>query len=119
MKPDAFVIMPNHIHGIVVIFDIVGDVKTGLKPVSTITVTTPLTPPSTPKTNKQYSLSEIIRGFKTFSARKINQFRNTFGVSVWQPRFYDRIIRNEQVLFNVRNYINNNPTKWGEDKYNA
>ncbi len=133
MKPDTFVIMPNHIHGIVVIFDISkknndGDieinidtndnVETGFKPVST-TFTTPLTPSSMPKTKKQYSLSEIIRGFKTFSARKINQLRNTSGVSVWQPRFYDRIIRDEQELFNVRNYINNNPIKWDEDKYNV
>ena len=131
MKMDKFVIMPNQTHGVVVILGIDTDdntcmdvnintntVETGFKPVSTPTATSPLTPQSS-SNKKQYTLSEIIRGFKTFSARKINQLRNTSGVSVWQHRFHDRIIRDEHELYNVRNYIKNNPTKWHEDKYNG
>ncbi len=72
-----FIIMPDHVHGIIEI----KNVETGLKPISTL---------------KKYSLSEIIRGFKTFLSRKINERFGVKGNRVWQERFYDRIIRNER-----------------------
>ena len=77
---DKFVIMPNHVHGVIII-DNDRHKKTGLKPVST--------------EEKRYPLSEIVRGFKTFSARKINQYQNTPGRPFWQQRYYDHIIRDE------------------------
>jgi len=104
---DAFVIMPNHIHGVIII----ANVETGFKPVST-------KPVSTNANTKQHSLSEIIRGFKTFTARKINEHQDTQGQPFWQSRFYDRIIRDEDELNHVREYIQNNPLKWEEDKNN-
>lgn len=97
---DTWIIMPNHVHGIVIINDLL-DVGTGLKPVPT----------------KGYSLSEIIRGFKTFSSRQINQLINDF-LFRWQRSFYDRIIRNEEELFNIREYIKNNPGNWIRDRNN-
>jgi REP element-mobilizing transposase RayT len=112
---DEFVIMPNHIHGIIEIRyhddtrTFTNTVETGLKPVSTINDET---------VGKQHSLFEIIRGFKTFSARRINKYQNTVGLSFWQARFYDHIIRNEKSLNNIRRYIQNNPLKWSMDKYN-
>lgn len=59
-------------------------------------------------------LSDIIRGFKSAVTNRINKL----GVTnfVWQPRFYDRIIRNEKELFNVRKYIEQNPLKWEFEK---
>ena len=104
IKLDAFIIMPNHIHGIIAITH---NVKTGLKPVSTIK--------NKPVSVKQYTLSEIMRGFKTFSARKINQLYNRSGIPLWQPRFYDHIIRNNNDLTRIREYIRNNPNKWQND----
>lgn len=53
-------------------------------------------------------LLEIIRGFKTASATRINQLRRTTGVSVWQRNYYERIIRNDIKLQNIRKYIINN-----------
>jgi REP element-mobilizing transposase RayT len=110
---DVFVVMPNHVHGIIIIDNAM--VETGFKPVST--AQTSLKPVSTTM-NKKYSLSEIIRGFKTFSARKINESQNTQGTPFWQPRFYDRIIRNEKELNGAREYIMSNPFKWDLDKNN-
>jgi REP element-mobilizing transposase RayT len=65
-----------------------------------------------------YPLSEIIRGFKTFSARRINELRGIAGVPVWQRNYWEYIIRNEGELQRIREYIINNPMKWEEDKMN-
>jgi putative transposase len=72
---DAFVIMPNHVHGIVVITGDVMAVKSG------VVVGAGLKP--APTAIKRHGLPEIIRAFKTFSARKINVMRNTPGKPVW------------------------------------
>lgn len=93
-----FVVMPNHVHGIVGILS-PGPVGAGSKPA----------PPA--------GLPEIIRQFKTFSARRINNFRNTPGASVWQRSYYDHIIRNEQALRQIWTYISTNPSRWREDEY--
>lgn len=58
---------------------------------------------------RQGSLSGIIRGYK---ARVTKETRKIDPAFKWQSRFYDRIIRTEQELSNVRNYIKNNPKKW-------
>ncbi len=77
-----------------------GHVGTGLKPVPT-----------------EHGLSEIIRGFKTFSSRKINECQNNFHFQ-WQRSFYDRVIRNDEELSKIRDYIFCNPAKWAEDRNN-
>jgi len=107
IKLDAFCIMPNHIHGIMVIDngDMVGDtnvVDTGLKPVST---------------KKRHGLFEFVRALKTFSSRRINELRKSAGENVWQPRFYDHIIRNDDSLQRIRDYIVKNPGSWPDDKF--
>jgi len=110
IKLDAFCIMPNHIHGIVVIDNgTVGGtvVETGLKPVST-------NPPS----QKRHGLFEFIRALKTFSARRINEIRQSVGKTVWQQRFHDHIIRDNTSLERIRAYITNNPKKWDDDMFN-
>jgi len=48
---------------------------------------------------------------------RINQLRNTPKMPFWQPRFHDRIIRDEIELYNVRNYILKNPIIWKEDDF--
>jgi len=52
---------------------------------------------------------------KTFSAKHINQLRNTPGVPVWQRNYYERIIRDESELHAIRQYIADNPAKWEDD----
>jgi REP element-mobilizing transposase RayT len=97
---DTFIVMPNHLHGIIRLDDskIVGN---GLKPFPT----------------KRYSLSEIIRGFKTFSSRQIHEITllNNFR---WQKSFYDHVIWSPEYLDKIRLYIQNNPMKWAGDNGN-
>ena len=113
---DEFVIMPNHIHGIIVITDdddttIVG---AGLKPAPTKPAPTK---PAT--TTAKHGLPEIVRALKTFSARKINELRNTRGEKLWQRNYWEHIIRNEQSYQRIANYIINNPMNWQNDKFYA
>jgi putative transposase len=96
---DAFVVMPNHIHGIIVVMDTI--VGAGLKPAPT-----------------RHGLPEIIRGFKTFSARRINDLRSTPGTPIWQRNYYEHIIRNEEELTRIREYVANNPLQWEDDREN-
>ncbi len=103
---DEWIIMPNHIHGILVIKNNKvgtndGGVETGLKPVST----------------RRHGISEFIRGFKTFSSRRINE-TSPYELFRWQRSFYDHIIRDEESLDNIRMYIRNNPLKWALDTDN-
>ncbi len=98
---DAFVVMPNHVHGIIVLTDGVG---AGLKPA--------------PTSMKRHPLPEIVRAFKTFSSRRVNQLHQTPGTPVWQRNYYDHVIRTENDLSNIREYIVNNPLKWGLDALN-
>jgi len=93
---DTFVIVPNHIHGIIVILNN-NTVGNGLKPVPT------------------HGLSEMIRGFKTFSSRKINEEIKNDNKFQWQKSFYDHVIRNEKSLHNLRHYITFNSLKWELD----
>jgi REP element-mobilizing transposase RayT len=106
---DAFVVMPNHIHGIVVLVDgewpglCAGDpAGAGFEPAPT----------------RRHGLPEVVRAFKTFSARRINEARGTPGVPVWQRNYYEHIIRNEEALNRIREYIVENPARWAEDPEN-
>ncbi len=101
---DAFVLMPNHVHGVIIIEDNTMGVGAGLQPALSERVV-----------DERHSMSEIVRAFKTFSARTINQIRASTGSHVWQRGFYDHIIRSEHELNRVREYIIDNPKKWSED----
>ena len=83
---DEFVIMPNHVHGIIVIVDEPNTVGNGHRPSPT----------------KKHPLSEIVRAFKSFSARRINEINGTPGASFWQRGYYDHIIRNDLSLTRIR-----------------
>jgi putative transposase len=93
---DAFVIMPDHVHGIIVLVDdsdrrVVSDRKS------------------------VYGLSEIVRAFKSFSARRINSNQKTTGQPFWQRGYFERIIRNENEWEKIREYIISNPTNWPKE----
>jgi putative transposase len=117
---DAFVVMPNHVHAIVVITHNV-DVGAGLKPAPTksgLAKPAPTIPAPAETKPKHHGLPEIIRGFKTFSARRINEYRNTPGSPIWQRSYFEHIIRNEESLNRIREYITNNPLRWDLDREN-
>ncbi len=109
---DAFVIMPDHIHAIIVLKD---DVGAG-SPTDELFTKNPYKPAPTPQ--KRHGLPEIVRGLKTCSGTRINQLRSTKGIPVWQRGYYEHIVCNEEALVNIRKYIINNPLKWQKDKLN-
>jgi putative transposase len=108
IKLDSACIMPNHFHGIINIVDAADMVGAGLKPALT----------GSACAVRHHGLAEIIRGFKTFSAKHINTLRNNPGCPVWQRNYYERIIRGDDELSRAREYIVNNPMKWELDKEN-
>jgi hypothetical protein len=64
------------------------------------------------------SLGAKVRAFKAAAARRINARRGTPGAPVWQPDYYERIIRNDFELDRIRQYILDNPAKWEDDPEN-
>lgn len=108
---DQFVIMPNHVHGIIIL------VGAGFKP-ALPTARAGLKPAPTGENSKKHSLAEIVRAFKTFSARRINEQQQTPGIPVWQRNYFEHVIRNEQSLNQIRRYIMDNPLNWQLDAEN-
>ncbi|HBV02191.1 MAG TPA: hypothetical protein DEB69_02085 [Candidatus Komeilibacteria bacterium] len=62
-------------------------------------------------------MSEIIRGFKTFSSKRINEINKEIEFR-WQRSFHDHFIRDQQSLNRIRIYIKNNPKKWVNNRNN-
>jgi len=114
---DEFIIMPNHIHGIVVIKNRPNKINQSLNVDGKYGQRNKFGPKNkqmskiSPKPN---SLSVIIRSYKSICTREINSLPNKIFFA-WQPRFYDRIIRNESELNRIRKYIRENPKEWKED----
>jgi putative transposase len=90
---DLFVVMPNHLHGILHLGGSEGETR-------------------------RHPLSEVIRAFKAYSAKRINVIRRSPGSPVWQRNFYERVIRDEAELERVRGYIVENPVRWSVDREN-
>lgn len=122
---DAFVIMPDHFHGIIRIIKkeisvgagsaSVVNVRAGSEPAPTESLHSEIAPTAIAQTVVNHPLSEIIRQLKTFSARRINEARNMTGISVWQRDYYETIIRNASMLKNIRKYIKNNPLNFEDE----
>ncbi|OGF57589.1 MAG: hypothetical protein A2Z21_06155 [Candidatus Fraserbacteria bacterium RBG_16_55_9] len=111
IQMDQFVVMPNHLHGIVIITrDPVG--TTGL--VGAIGWVG--AHGRAPLRRVPKSLGSLIAGFKPIVAKRINEQRCTPGLPIWQRNYYERIIRDENELSNVRCYIRENPARWEMDE---
>ncbi|HLD27558.1 MAG TPA: transposase [Patescibacteria group bacterium] len=106
---DAFIIMPNHIHGIIVIKQYhVGAIHELPRQREL--------PLYQRAKRRQMLLFKIIGQFKMNSVKQINLYRNSPKTSVWQRNYYEHIIRNERALNRIREYIRNNPTNWQNDR---
>ncbi|MFO8011466.1 MAG: transposase [Dehalococcoidia bacterium] len=121
-----FVVMPNHIHGII---ETVGDEtwvdqdvvsgtglkRAGLEPENLRAGLEPA--PTGGMVRKRASIPEIVRQLKTFSARRINRLKNTTGAPVWQRNYYEHIIRDGKSYRRISEYIRTNPLRWRDDEY--
>ncbi|MCU0406410.1 MAG: transposase [Ignavibacteriaceae bacterium] len=89
---DCYIIMPDHIHLIIIL--------------------------DKDESKKNYSLSDVMGKFKSFSCKKIRKVLEDDEKFEWQKSFYDRIIRNEKELYQIRKYIKENPLRWEIEKDN-
>lgn len=126
-----YVIMPNHIHGIIELSVPVGAknispaIQTdnctptvGAKNISPLPIppSTPASSPSpTPMRSPSQTIGSVIRGFKIGVTKWMRQ--NTDIYYVWQRNYYDHIIRNEESYRRISEYILNNPAQWSDDKF--
>lgn len=108
----AYVIMPNHVHGVIVINDMGDGTGRGaamLRPYDDN--------PNPHKINvKPGSLGAIVRSFKSAVSYRINKEHNATGI--WQRNYYEHIIRDEKDLQRITDYIEANPSRWDEDDEN-
>lgn len=116
---DEFVVMPNHFHGILWL----DDEKTNVGatrwvaqlPMSQKERATHQVAPTGPVSG---SLGAIIGQFKSITTKRVNAIRSTPGLPLWQRNYYERIIRDEDELLALREYILMNPLRWGDDEEN-
>ena len=136
---DEWVVMPNHLHGIIIITETDngcptdgGGVGGGSRTAPTVigatgggggvgggSRTAPTVIASTAPMVKRKPLGRLIGAFKTVSTKRINEYRGTPGVVVWQRNYYEHIIRDERSLNRIREYIAANPLRWHLDRENV
>ncbi len=147
VKLHAFVVMPNHVHGIIEISNNTGETLhatsvTDAKDAKDVRDATSVTDAKDAKdamdvrdvrdaklvgegcdfknekmaaiSPKKGSLASIVRSYKSAVSKEARKIKPSFK---WQTRFYDHIIRDDQAYIRISNYIDNNPRKWGEDKF--
>ena len=111
---DEFVVMPNHMHGIVWIVEM-NDVRADGRPPQPNPVRAHGRA-SQPPQRAPKSLGSFVAGFKSAVTKRINEQRGMPRVPVWQRNYYEHIIRNDADLQRIRQYIVNNPLKWELDQ---
>jgi putative transposase len=117
---DEFVIMPNHVHGIIWLQDsweqlgamnhaptaVTNDANVGAQFIA----------PNPRKT--QPTLGEVVRAFKARASQASKTIRAVDSKILWQRNYYEHVVRNEPDLQAIREYINNNPKQWHLDREN-
>lgn len=119
VQPDVFVVMPNHMHGIIALPDV------GAALVAAQGRACRITPPrrATTRVAPTTSLGTVIGAYKSLTtvayARGVKMWGwAPFAGKLWQRNYYEHIIRNETALNRVRQYIMDNPARWAEDPEN-
>ncbi len=105
---DAFVVMPNHFHAILIIRDEGSEPDRRGEWRFAPTISTPFRSPAK-------TVGSIVRGFKGATTKRINRIRQFPGEPVWQRNYYEHIIRDEFDLWRIREYIIGNPLSWDSD----
>jgi putative transposase len=130
---DEFVIMPNHIHGIIHILprDCDDGVGARRRRAPTVNINAPTANWNAPTENRRaHTLTEqfgkpvsgsiptIIRAYKSATTNRINKFRENAGAPVWQRNYYEHIVREDDDLARIREYVRYNPAGWVKDDEN-
>lgn len=123
---DEWVVMPNHLHGIVWILEDDAPTSNRRDPGPPADHPAPVMRDAEsldtagnddwPHGPPPGSLGAIVGNFKSVTTRRINRMRHIRGGRVWQRGYWERIVRDERALENIRRYIHNNPARWAEDE---
>jgi putative transposase len=113
---DEWVVMPNHLHGILVI---TGGATQSVGATHWVAPTMRPTTSVTPPGPRPGSIGAILAQYKSVVTKRINGLRATAALPVWQRNYYDHIVRNDPELNAIRQYIRHNPAKWALDRDNA
>ena len=108
VETDVFTVMPNHVHGIMILTN---------RPDVGATHASPLRK-GLPRGPIPHSLGAVVGSFKSAVTKRINVHRNAPGVPVWHRNYYEHIIRDDAEMHRVREYIAGNPARWLEDEEN-
>jgi putative transposase len=117
---DVYVVMPNHLHGIVVLGEdnpaksTENDVQDDVGAHSCNFVCLQ----AAPLHRAKRSLGSFISQFKATTTKRINQLCDTKGAPVWHPNYYEHVIRDEKDCNRIREYIEYNPQNWQTDEEN-
>jgi putative transposase len=117
---DAFVVMPNHIHGIL-LFTGGREEATQASQLQTPprVAATPASPrPANAHGPMSKSLGAVVGSFKAAISRSINRLRPGAAVGLWQPNYYEHVIRNDRARDAIGEYILSNPDRWNLDEEN-
>jgi len=111
---DEYIIMPNHMHGIIIISDAVGAIHELALQDSDFenAIQEDVTEKNSPIIRRRMTLPMVIGFYKMNTAKTINIVNDTRGAPVWQQNYYEHIIRNEDSLNRIRRYIQENPIQW-------
>ena len=116
---DAFILMPNHVHGILLF---VGNKEatqaSQLHAPERIVAPSVAATPASPLLAhgpESHSLGAVIGSFKSAVSRNINRLRPGAATGLWLPNYYEHIIRHDHALDLIRNYIITNPERWDRD----
>jgi REP element-mobilizing transposase RayT len=125
---DAFVIMPNHIHGVVVITDDAATVNNRNVVGATLVPALDVVPAHDGSivgatTRVAPTLGDVIGAYKSVVTVQYARAVHTrgwprFRKRLWQRNYYEHVIRNAESLNRIRQYILDNPRHWHEDRYN-
>lgn len=129
LQVDAFIVMPNHFHGIVILpvgahssapFSVEANHALGAhsRALNLGADRTSRAHSSAPLRRPPRSLGSFVAQFKAVTTRRINAARHTPGMPVWQRNYYEHIVRDEGELEAIRSYIADNPRRWAEDREN-
>jgi len=100
-----FVVMPNHVHGII---EIVG--ADCIRPNCTEDI-------EEGRRHYASTIGDVIRGYKSAVTKVVRQLQANPGLQVWQRNYYEHVIRNEAAYLKIVDYIQTNPQRWLEDIY--
>ena len=108
VKLENYVVMPNHIHGIIMVPEKENEVGA----IHELPLRSGMIP------RRQMLIPKVVGYFKMNSAKYVNRLRGVIGISLWQRNYYEHIVRNESELSRIREYIQNNSLKWDLDREN-